>query len=76
MKPWPCLGGELRRMHIRHPDLDRPHPLGPQAVKSHSFQLPAQRIAHDVAAGAIGGRKDFRHYSVPTCMVELISRRL
>ena len=26
------LGGELRRMLIRHPDLDRPHPLGPQGA--------------------------------------------
>jgi len=63
-------------MHNRHPDLDLPHPLGPQAVKSHSFQLPAQRIAHDVAAGAIGERKDSRHYSVPTCIAVLITRRL
>ena len=28
----PCLGGELRRLHIRHPDLDRPHALGPQTL--------------------------------------------
>jgi hypothetical protein len=49
-----------RRMHIRHPDLDRPHPLGPQALA----MLPHLAAIGGTAGGlGIGTRGGSRFHS-------------